>query len=244
MEIWLVRHGETFGNKKKIIQGHSGGKLTQLGQQQALLNQKKLRKIKFDDIYVSDSFRTQETANIILQNSEYTDVYLSPLLREKGGGKLEGMPLPTFANLSKKSDLQFRDFKCKGSESWNDVHNRALEFITSICKKNLEGEETKDVKTNIKESVEETLKSDLKDENSKESFTKSLPQSDSKYSPTSEKTNKETKKILENLKEWEKKHEGFKRILIVTHGGFIMEFYNVMKRLNGDKVNNANNAKN
>ena len=40
MEIWLVRHGETFGNKKQLIQGHSGGLLTPLGEQQAMLNQK------------------------------------------------------------------------------------------------------------------------------------------------------------------------------------------------------------
>jgi len=101
MEIWLVRHGQTFGNKKMIIQGHSGGELTKLGEQQALLNQKKLKNVHFDDIYVSDSFRTRQTANIILQNTNYTNVHLTPLLREKGGGILEGMPLATFRNHAK-----------------------------------------------------------------------------------------------------------------------------------------------
>ena len=49
--------------------------------------------------------------------------------------------------------------------------------------------------------------------------------------------------ILKNLKKWESNHEGFKRILVVTHGGYINEFYNVMKRMNGEKISNANNAK-
>jgi probable phosphoglycerate mutase len=101
MEIWLVRHGETFGNQKMIIQGHSGGKLTKLGEQQALLNQKKLKNIDFDDVYVSDSFRTRQTASVILQNTKHKNVYLTPLLREKGGGILEGQPLSAFKNAAK-----------------------------------------------------------------------------------------------------------------------------------------------
>jgi broad specificity phosphatase PhoE len=101
MEIWLVRHGETFGNQKSLIQGHSGGKLTKLGEQQALLNQKKLKNIYFDDVYVSDSFRARQTAGIILGNSAHSKVHLSPLLREKGGGVLEGMPLSAFRNMAK-----------------------------------------------------------------------------------------------------------------------------------------------
>lgn len=58
------------------------------------------------------------------------------------------------------------------------------------------------------------------------------------------KFNNETKKILSGLKEWEDKHEGFKRILVVTHGGYIMEFYNVMKQIMGQKVSTSNCAKN
>jgi len=46
------------------------------------------------------------------------------------------------------------------------------------------------------------------------------------------------------LKEWEGKHSSFKRILVVTHGGYIMEFYNVMKEISGQKVSNSNCAKN
>ena len=56
--------------------------------------------------------------------------------------------------------------------------------------------------------------------------------------------NEETKSILDNLKQWEQDHEGFKRILLVTHGGFINEFYNVMKRMKGEKTNNILHAHN
>lgn len=58
------------------------------------------------------------------------------------------------------------------------------------------------------------------------------------------KHNQETKKILSNLKPWEDEHKGFKRILVITHGGYIMEFYNAMKEINGQNLSNANNAKN
>ena len=36
-ELWIVRHGETEANVKKLIQGHQGGKLTKRGIEQALV---------------------------------------------------------------------------------------------------------------------------------------------------------------------------------------------------------------
>ena len=153
MEIWLVRHGETFGNKKRLVQGHSGGKLTELGESQALLTQKKLKNIKFDSIYVSDSFRTRETANIILNDSEYSNVYLSPLLREKGGGILEGELLSLLRANAKKSKEGFRNYKAEGGESWSDVHNRAKKFFSNLCDVNFKGEEETAFYANIENSV-------------------------------------------------------------------------------------------
>eukprot|EP00345_Euplotes_harpa_P012271 CAMPEP_0168355716 /NCGR_PEP_ID=MMETSP0213-20121227/24732_1 /TAXON_ID=151035 /ORGANISM="Euplotes harpa, Strain FSP1.4" /LENGTH=167 /DNA_ID=CAMNT_0008368011 /DNA_START=9 /DNA_END=513 /DNA_ORIENTATION=- len=167
MEIWLVRHGETFGNKKMLIQGHSGGTLTPLGEQQ-----------------------------------------------EKGGGVLEGEPLHRFRNDANKSFLPFREYKAEGGESWNDVHNRAKEFFTNLCKTHFYGEETKDFVVDIRKAVEiGDDYSSLKDEEQK------MPEEEEKSTKLSEhlsglskenimnagskdsaKINPETRKILGNLK--------------------------------------------
>ena len=81
---------------------------------------------------------------------------------------------------------------------------------------------------------------------SKTSSEHSIKSHDSKEESKAEsvKINSETKKILTNLTKWESEHENFKRILVVTHGGYIMEFYNTVKEINGQKICNDNNAKN
>ena len=60
------------------------------------------------------------------------------------------------------------------------------------------------------------------------------------------KVNPETASVMKKqLGPWERDNEGFKRVLVVTHGGYIMEMYNVIRsRFQGGDVNNNNNAKN
>lgn len=169
MEIWLVRHGETFGNKKMLIQGHSGGTLTPLGEQQALLNQKKLANVNFDEIHVSDSFRTRQTAHIILgsryaqavinSNSAFLTFILgkSTSLRcseRKAAGCWKANRFIDSGTMRNKSSLPFREYKAEGGESWNDVHNRAKEFFSNLCKTHFYGEETKDFVVDIRKAVE------------------------------------------------------------------------------------------
>ena len=137
------------------MQGQTGGKLTHLGLQQALLNQKKLDHVHFDDVYVSDTFRARETAQIIFQSTDRNDVYLSPLAREKCGGVFEGKLRTIFEDQASLSDLHFRDYKPESGESWNDVHNRAIQFISNLWKQHLENEETKQEMTNINDSVKQ-----------------------------------------------------------------------------------------
>ena len=37
MELYIIRHGQTFSNIKNIIQGQTEGELTELGKKQASL---------------------------------------------------------------------------------------------------------------------------------------------------------------------------------------------------------------
>ena len=61
MELYIIRHGQTFSNIKNIIQGQTEGELTELGKKQASLLGKKLSKIKFNEIYCSDLNRAKQT---------------------------------------------------------------------------------------------------------------------------------------------------------------------------------------
>ncbi|MBI2630816.1 histidine phosphatase family protein [Candidatus Nomurabacteria bacterium] len=52
--LYLVRHGETEWNVKKITQGQSESTLTENGIRQAEETAEKLKDIKFDAIFSSD----------------------------------------------------------------------------------------------------------------------------------------------------------------------------------------------
>jgi broad specificity phosphatase PhoE len=91
---------QTFCNKLKILQGHTDGifpkELTELGYIQAKLLGKRLSKVKFNQIYVSDLKRTSQTLEQIINSSEVnqnSEIISTTLVREKNSGILEGKPV-------------------------------------------------------------------------------------------------------------------------------------------------------
>jgi len=60
--VYLVRHGETEGNRKKIIQGQLDIPLNQTGSDQAARVAEVLRTIKFDVALSSDLSRATEVS--------------------------------------------------------------------------------------------------------------------------------------------------------------------------------------
>ncbi len=89
--IYLVRHGETEANVKKILQGHRDYPLTRKGEKQAHDLAKKLNHLHFDAIFASDLGRAKRTAELITLEKKMT-VQTTKLLRERSFGKDEGKP--------------------------------------------------------------------------------------------------------------------------------------------------------
>jgi len=87
--LYLIRHGETEGNSKKIVQGHSDAPLTENGVAQVEGTREKFRDVHFDAAYSSDLARTVRTAEIITQERNLA-IQTSHLLRERYFGELEG----------------------------------------------------------------------------------------------------------------------------------------------------------
>eukprot|EP00698_Gefionella_okellyi_P006459 TRINITY_DN1579_c0_g8_i1.p1 TRINITY_DN1579_c0_g8~~TRINITY_DN1579_c0_g8_i1.p1 ORF type:complete len:360 (-),score=64.57 TRINITY_DN1579_c0_g8_i1:246-1325(-) len=128
VHVTLVRHGETVGNVQHLIDGHSGGQITQLGYQQALKLGERLASQRIDAIYVSDLRRTRQTAALICSKHSQVPVFLSDALREKGGGLLEGSVLGTNEAEAKRRGEPLRTFRAPNAESWQDVFTRAQKF--------------------------------------------------------------------------------------------------------------------
>lgn len=135
--LYLVRHGETEWNVRRLIQGHSDSKLTPTGITQARVLGESLRHIQFDAIFSSDLYRAQQTAELIALERKLA-VQTTKLLRERMFGRFEGK---TFEEYNRElrdllqqqetlGDDQRRTFKLAPDvESDAEVISR---FITSL----------------------------------------------------------------------------------------------------------------
>ena len=60
--IYLIRHGESIGNAKRMYLGHTNLGLSELGHRQAEITAEFLKNVDFSVIYSSDLQRALETA--------------------------------------------------------------------------------------------------------------------------------------------------------------------------------------
>lgn len=103
--LYLVRHGETEWNVKKINQGQSESFLTEIGVQQAKETAEKLKDVKFDKIFSSDLSRAYKTAEIIRFDRKII-IQTSKLLRERAHGSFEGKHADVFKNTLKEKSKE------------------------------------------------------------------------------------------------------------------------------------------
>lgn len=87
--IYLVRHGETEWNNKKLIQGHSDIPLNVKGELQSKQLGEKLKDVHFEAVFSSDLIRAKRTAEIIILEKKLA-VITTNALRERMFGRFEG----------------------------------------------------------------------------------------------------------------------------------------------------------
>ncbi|WP_160720408.1 histidine phosphatase family protein [Bacillus sp. USDA818B3_A] len=91
--LYLIRHGETYLNRYKKMQGWADSPLTEEGRAVAMETGKRLSEVQFDRIYTSDSGRTVETAELILQQNQSKNnltINRRKAFRESFFGSFEG----------------------------------------------------------------------------------------------------------------------------------------------------------
>lgn len=88
MYIYLVRHGQTNLNKKRLMQGLTDEPLNEVGISQALKMREVLKDVKFDKIYSSPLIRAIKTASII-GNIDTDKVIVDDRITEVNFGKYE-----------------------------------------------------------------------------------------------------------------------------------------------------------
>ena len=90
--VYMIRHGQTYFNKYRRMQGWCDSPLTEVGKQDARNAGKMLAGIHFDAAYASDMTRAMDTAKLILPASgnDELDVTPMPAFREAFYGYFEG----------------------------------------------------------------------------------------------------------------------------------------------------------
>ena len=118
MRIYLVRHGQSTANEKKVMAGHADVELTEKGKVQAKIVAEKLANEQLDVILCSPLDRAQETANII--NSvriEKLPIIITNSLMEVDYGIYEGV---------KKSNFNYKQF-------WNYLDENNINSFFSFA---------------------------------------------------------------------------------------------------------------
>ncbi|WP_192451748.1 histidine phosphatase family protein [Candidatus Galacturonibacter soehngenii] len=108
--IYFIRHGETYLNKYKRMQGWADTPLTKEGEVVAKKTGEILSDLRFDAVYSSDLGRTIQTAKIIVKENNYAShIKIQPKMefRESFFGYFEGAlqsdAYQTFAKAANKS---------------------------------------------------------------------------------------------------------------------------------------------
>lgn len=139
MNLYIMRHGETYWNKEGLIQGSSDIELTELGIELAQKTRDGFAKdgIKFQRIYTSPYIRAVKTAEVINEKQQAL-LTVDIRVREMCFGKYEGLPLKKI----KDSDQNIRNcFSVpslyepdKTGESFGDVYARIDDFLENEIK--------------------------------------------------------------------------------------------------------------
>lgn len=91
--LYLVRHGETFDNAARIMQGQVQGELNATGIKQAEDVREKMRNADIDAFVSSDLRRSIQTCEIIAA-PHHRKVVTTVLLRERDWGSMTGKFIP------------------------------------------------------------------------------------------------------------------------------------------------------
>jgi broad specificity phosphatase PhoE len=89
-ELWLIRHGESTGNRDRLLQGQEDLPLTDLGHEQARKLAARLGRLDFDALYSSDLARALQTA-VHLGEAIHLGTELDARLREIDVGSWSGL---------------------------------------------------------------------------------------------------------------------------------------------------------
>jgi broad specificity phosphatase PhoE len=135
MKLIIVRHGETYENAAKIVQGHLNSQLNELGQEQAKKVALRLKNEKIDFCYSSDLSRCVDTAEEIVNYHSGLGIVVSQELREQAKGKFTGKTREERNAAQKEMGIPYYAWDFDGGETLFQVSERVVNFMESLLDK-------------------------------------------------------------------------------------------------------------
>jgi probable phosphoglycerate mutase len=130
--LWLVRHGESSWNARRLVQGHADDpRLTFRGRRQARRVARRLAAGNIATVYSSDLRRARQTAAALTRRLGIA-VHTDTRLRERSYGTLEGGPStalhPGVAGFDGQRIVDL-DARPDGGESLRQLAGRSADFV-------------------------------------------------------------------------------------------------------------------
>ncbi len=130
--LYLMRHGETEDNVRRVIQGHKDSPLTREGKNAIRGKAKKLIGVVFDTIYCSDLGRTRKSLEILLEELDINiDVNYCADIREMDFGQLSGKKIEAIKDVIQHHKEQTH-IHYSGGESGDSFSKRVLSFVEMV----------------------------------------------------------------------------------------------------------------
>lgn len=139
MKIYMVRHGESVGNERDLMYGHTDYPLTQRGIEDAKVVAKKLEECSFDICYTSELQRAYQTAeySIIGRN---IPLYKTKALNEQFMGDFENISFQDmmikYPNEAKGMMSNWVKNGPVNGETFDELYDRISSFVDMILEKN------------------------------------------------------------------------------------------------------------
>ncbi|MBE6788819.1 MAG: histidine phosphatase family protein [Ruminococcaceae bacterium] len=138
-EIYIIRHGESLGNKDKIFLGQLDRDLTSLGHEQARLAAEFFKDKRVDAVYSSSLLRAVNTAKAVA-DLKGLEVIKSDSLREINAGDWQGRSYDNIAETYPEMweiwrNADYENVKTPDGETPVQVLSRVYSELEEIAKK-------------------------------------------------------------------------------------------------------------
>jgi alpha-ribazole phosphatase len=135
MNVYFLRHGETEENAKKTYYGGLDVELSEKGIKQCVNAREYSSNIEFQRVYISESKRTRQSAEILLKDKS-REFIADKRINELSFGDFEGKTYEEITRLYPEEEKQWRqnwkEFCPPGGESYRAFYERVKDFMISL----------------------------------------------------------------------------------------------------------------